>query len=134
MAEPTKTDAADAAQADTPVAETGATPAAETPQAAVPSAEGAAVPAAEGAAPAAPAKAVKAKKGKKEAGAASEEKKPEKLSLDPSSVVEQFLIIKAKGILDLLDIAPDLWDALRAQTPQGFELQIAGYGPLETVV
>ena len=97
MAEPTKTDAADAAQADTPVAETGATPAAETPQAAAPSAEGAAAPAAEGAAPAAPAKAVKAKKGKKEAGAATEEKKPENLSLDPSSVVEQIKIIKAKG-------------------------------------
>jgi small subunit ribosomal protein S11 len=94
MAEPTKTDAADAAQADTPVAETGATPAAETPQAAAPAAEGAA-PAA--AAAEAPAKAPKAKKSKKEAGAATEEKKPENLSLDPSSVVEQIKIIKAKG-------------------------------------
>src|SRR5690349_263596 len=94
MAEPTKTDAADAAQADTPVAAT--TPATETPESAAPAtAEGSAA-----AAPAdapAPAKAVKPKKSKKDAGAPAEEKKPENLSLDPSSVVEQIKIIKAKG-------------------------------------
>ena len=112
MAEPKKPKAAkDEAAAAAPVentapatAATEAAPAAETGSA--PSSEGgsteapqAAPVAAAPAAEAAPAKAPKAKggKGKKDAGAAPEEKKPENLSLDPNSVVEQIKVIKAKG-------------------------------------
>lgn len=98
MAETKKTETADASPADAPAIDASAAQTAQSPEAAAPAAPEVAAPTAT--APAAPetaAKPVKAKKGKKDAGAPAEEKKPENLSLDPSSVVEQIKIIKAKG-------------------------------------
>src|SRR5215207_6584702 len=82
----------------TPVASTGPVGAsAEAPAVAAPVETPAAPAAIE--TPAAEAKAPKAKKAtKKEAGAtATEEKKPDNLSLDPNSMLEPIKIIKAKG-------------------------------------
>jgi glycosyltransferase involved in cell wall biosynthesis len=42
--------------------------------------------------------------------------------------------IEDKGILDLLEVAPAMWEALRQCVPADFELLIAGYGPLESQV
>lgn len=98
MAETKKTETADASPADAPAIDASAAQTAQSPEAAAPATAEVAAPTAT--APAAPetaAKPVKAKKGKKDAGAPAEEKKPENLSLDPSSVVEQIKIIKAKG-------------------------------------
>jgi glycosyltransferase involved in cell wall biosynthesis len=43
-------------------------------------------------------------------------------------------LIKEKGILDFLDIAPDLWRALKDETRHDIRLSVAGYGPLESEV
>jgi len=109
MPEPKKPKAAapageEATTAASPVASVeAASPNAEAPAATAPPTETPAVQ--EGVAPAvqegaSPAKAPKVKGGKKKAsatGAATEEKKPENLSLDPNAVVEPIKIIKAKG-------------------------------------
>ena len=40
-------------------------------------------------------------------------------------------LIREKGIEDLLDIVPTVWQALQARAPNGFKFVLAGYGPLE---
>ncbi|MEP6739530.1 MAG: glycosyltransferase [Caldimonas sp.] len=43
-------------------------------------------------------------------------------------------LVEGKGIVDLLDVAAEVWNLLRERVPPGFTFQIAGYGPLEGVV
>ena len=57
-------------------------------------------------------------------------------SLVPKAPAVVFLgrLVAGKGLDELFDVLPRTWEHLRPQIPSGFELQIAGYGPLESHV